>query len=84
MAKFEYVGSSEKVVFRGLTFLPNVPMEITDSEAIEKLTNNRFFNKVSGAEAQKPSPPARAQPPKPQVQAATAATKAAGDDEDLV
>jgi hypothetical protein len=64
MRSFVYIGEEGTEAF-GLRFHFNVPVEVSDPHAINKLSNNRFFTElVDGAEIVASEPKRRGRPPK--------------------
>ena len=68
MPKFAFIGDEQESRGFGLVFPRGVAVEVTDSHAIRKLTNNQFFSQVfDGVEvldAIEPAPKRRGRPPK--------------------
>lgn len=69
MAQFAFIGDEQETQGFGLVFPRGVAVEVSDSYAIRKLTNNQFFTQVfDGVEVldavEPEAPKRRGRPPK--------------------
>lgn len=68
MTQFAFIGDEQETQVFGLVFPRGVAVEVTDSHAIRKLTNNQYFSQVfDGVEvldAVEQAPKRRSRPPK--------------------
>lgn len=67
MTQFAYIGARDETTVFGLSFPRGVAVEVSDSHAIAKLSNNANFSAVvDGVEVMQAEPKRRGRPPKAQ------------------